>query len=156
MWHFFFFFFIFNTTLSKSASDTFVDTKQVWCKQSLICQSSEEAMDMAVWAVKLKTLKKTKYPPRKILFEGKKNPKTNPTVINKVHPWMCYPGPLPFLPHAEPSIEPMSETQKADKGTSAMWSMLPPKGPTEDQSINPVAVLSRGIKKNKTKQFYTQ
>lgn len=46
--------------------------KQVWCKQSLICQSSVEAMGMAVWGVKLKTHKKTVCQHKKTTLWGKK------------------------------------------------------------------------------------
>lgn len=128
--------------------------KQVWCKQSLICQSSVEAMGMAVWAVKLKTHKKTVC--QKKTFWGKT------TVIIKVHPWMCTPPPtlpshhpFPFPPHADPSSRADERNPKGrHRRTSAIWSKLLPKGPTEEQSINPVAVLS-WEKKKKLKQFYT-
>lgn len=98
----------------KSASDKFVDTKkQVWCKQSLICQSSVEAIGMAVWAMKLKTLKNTVCQQKINPFEGKKK---KSTVIIKVHPWMwTQPTPpslaFPPLPSPcwSPQVEPMGE-----------------------------------------------
>ncbi len=121
--------------------------KQVWCKQSLICQSSVEAMDMAVWAVKLKTHKKQ-------YVNNKKK-----TLLREKQQWSlkCIPGcvnppiPFPSLPMLTPQVEPMRETPKADRGTSAIWSKLLPKGPTEEQSKNPVAVLSWEKNPQKTK-----
>lgn len=68
--------------------------------------------------------------------------------MNPTHPS------FPSLPSPcwSPQVEPMGEkTPKADRGTSAIWSKLLPKGPTEEQSKNPVAVLSW---ENKLKQFY--
>lgn len=128
--------------------------KQVWCKQSLICQSSVEAMGMAVWAVKLKTHKKT------VCQQQKKNKKK--TLSREKQQWSlkCIPGcvtpppslvPFPSLPMLTSQVEPMRETPKADRGTSAIWSKLLPKRPTEEQSKNPVAVLSW---EKKLKQFY--
>lgn len=153
MWHFF----KLNTTLSKSASDKFVDTKKlVWCKQSLICQSSVEAMGMAVWAVKLKTHKKTVCP-KKILFEGKQqwSLKCIPGCVHPPHPFPSPPS-RPLPPHADPSSRADERNPKGrHRGTSAIWSKLLPKGPTEEQSINPVAVLSWEKKKNSFTQIKT-
>lgn len=76
---------------------------------------------MAVRAVKhKKTACQQKNP-----FEGKT------TVIIKVHPWMCT-HIFPSLPMLTPQVEPMRETPKADRGTSALWSKLLPSGPTEE------------------------
>lgn len=88
-------FFFPNQTIhyQKSASDKFVDTKkQVWCKQSLICQSSVEAIGMAVWAMKLKTLKNTVCQQKNKPFRGKKNQQWSLKCIPG-----CEPNP-PLLP----------------------------------------------------------
>lgn len=68
--------------------------KQVWCKQSLICQSSVEAMGMAVLSCEIKNTQENSMS-KKNPFEGKT------TVIIKVHPWMCT-FPFPSLPTLTP------------------------------------------------------